>query len=59
MPKLFSLSFAFGQMLFAALLTTFFSMPSHATPEPEYQVVKSLANSKSGCTPLTRWQKSW
>ena len=44
MPKLFSLSFACGQILFAALFTTIFSMPSHATPEPDYQVVKSLAD---------------
>ncbi len=44
MPKLFSLSFAFGKILFAALLSTTIAMPSHATPEPEYQVVKSLAD---------------
>jgi SOUL heme-binding protein len=44
MPKLFSLSFSCGQILFATLLTSIFSMPSHATPEPEYQVVKSLAD---------------
>jgi hypothetical protein len=44
MRKLFSLSFAFGNILFVTLLSTTFPMPSHATPEPEYQVVKSLAD---------------
>jgi SOUL heme-binding protein len=44
MPKLFSLSFAFGNTLFAALLSTTIAMPSHATPEPDYQVLKSLAD---------------
>ena len=44
MPKLSSLSFVFGKILFVTLLSTIFSMPSHATPEPEYQVVQSLAD---------------
>jgi SOUL heme-binding protein len=44
MPKLFSPGFAFGKILFVTFLSTTFSMPSHATPEPEYQVVKSLAD---------------
>jgi hypothetical protein len=44
MPKRSSLSFSCGQILLAALFSTFFSMPIHATPEPEYQVVKSLAD---------------
>jgi SOUL heme-binding protein len=44
MPKLSSLSFAFGKALFATLLSTIFAMPSHATPEPDYQVVQSLAD---------------
>lgn len=44
MPKPSSLSFALGKILFATLLITTFAMPSHATPEPEYQVVQSLAD---------------
>lgn len=44
MPKLSLLSFAFGKILFATLLSTIFAMPSHATPEPDYQVVKSFAD---------------
>jgi hypothetical protein len=44
MPKLSTPSFAFGRVLFTTLLITTFSMPSLATPEPEYQVVKSLAD---------------
>lgn len=44
MSMLSSLSFSCGRALFATLLSTTFIMPSHATPEPEYQVVKSLAD---------------
>ncbi len=44
MPKLSFLGFLCSKMLFATLLTTTISMPSHATEEPEYQVVKSLAD---------------
>ncbi len=35
---------AFGAVLFLTLLLTAFSMPSHATEEPEYQVVRELAD---------------
>jgi SOUL heme-binding protein len=44
MPKLSPLSSASGNILFAALLGTTIAMPSHATPEPDYQVVKSLTD---------------
>lgn len=44
MPKLSLLGFLCSKILFAALLTITFSMPSRATPEPEYQVVQSLAD---------------
>jgi hypothetical protein len=35
---------AFGAFLLAALVLTTLSMPSHATEEPEYQVVRELAD---------------
>jgi hypothetical protein len=44
MPKLSSLGFSCSKILLATLLTITFPMPSHATPEPEYQVVQSLAD---------------
>ena len=34
----------FGAALFSTLALTTFSMPSHATEEPEYQVVRELAD---------------
>ena len=34
---------AFGAVLFSTLVLTTLSMPSHATEEPEYQVVRELA----------------
>ncbi len=44
MPKPSLLGFWCSKILFAALLSTTFSMPIHATPEPEYKVVQSLAD---------------
>ena len=35
---------AFGAVLFSTLVLTALSMPSHATEEPEYQVVRELAD---------------
>jgi len=34
----------FGAILLSVIATTTFSMPSHATEEPEYQIVRSLAD---------------
>ena len=41
--KPFRSRMAFGAVLFSTLVLTAFSMPSHATEEPEYQVVRELA----------------
>jgi hypothetical protein len=35
---------AFGAVLFSTIALTTFSMPSHATEEPEYQLVRKLAD---------------